>query len=440
MKNFFLFQGRKLTPTTDFNKCDEWRVRDLQSPACVSNKSQSSNNEGAEDMDSANSDDDAIVTLSKHALQCNTDEDEDVEAEDEDNPQDLLTWTEECLPEANRPSFSIPPPAEELEDPYNYFEYFFDEELINMMTNFTNSALKLRKGKEFAEEVTADEMRKFLGIWIYMGVCQLPGLRDYWAGDTQVPQVSNFMSFNRFQAIRSSLHFYDKSLEDQLDPQDRFRKISPLLLYIKRKCNDLIQEAHMSIDEIMVPYKGKYAGNLRQFIMNKPHKFGFKLFALASSSGIVHDFFPYAGATTFDKMTFTPEEETMGVGAKIVICFAKVIDQPEKTTLYFDNYFTSLTLLSHLKKKYNILASGTIRSNRTGDCPLKSDKDIKKEGRGAFDFKLSSTGVQIVKWNDNKIVHLASTFVGALPVAVAQRYVSSEVLVILMVSCYFISL
>ena len=431
MENRFLFKGKMLgTPLTgdiDFslpepisNEWNEWHVGDPQ--ICDSRKQQRSIKEGREndaDTDDSEDDGDAIVTLSRHVLEGSVDE-SSINHQDQD--RNLLTWTDGSLIEANRPPISIPAPAEELEDPYNYFEYFFDEELINMITNFTNCALKLRKPNAFSEEVTPEEIRKFLGIWIYMGICQLPGVRDYWAPDTQVSQVANFMTYNRFQTLRSSLHFYDKSLEDQLDPQDRFRKVSPLLLYIKQKCNDLEQESQMSIDEVMVPYKGRYAGNLRQFIMNKPHKFGFKIFALASSSGIIHDFFPYAGASTFNNMAFSPEEEEMGAGAKIVIALTKVIDQPEKTTLYFDNYFSSLKLLSHLQANYNILASATIRSNRIGNCPLKSDKELKKQGRGAFDSKLSNDGVQIVKWVDNKIVHMASTFVGALPLGVAQRY------------------
>ena len=50
------------------------------------------------------------------------------------------------------------------------------------------------------------------------------------------------------------------------------------------------QEVHLSVDEMMVPYKGKKAGNLRQYLNKKPKKWGFKFFVLSGVSGMVYDF------------------------------------------------------------------------------------------------------------------------------------------------------
>ncbi|KAH7944583.1 hypothetical protein HPB52_021400 [Rhipicephalus sanguineus] len=64
-------------------------------------------------------------------------------------------------------------------------------------------------------------------------------------------------------------------------------------------------------------------------------------------------------------------------------------------------------------KFLGILTSGTIRANRLLGCELKSEKALKKEGRGSSDFKIAEEGdVVIVRWYDNGPVNMVSTIVG----------------------------
>jgi hypothetical protein len=51
------------------------------------------------------------------------------------------------------------------------------------------------------------------------------------------------------------------------------------------------------------------------------------------------------------------------------------------------------------------------------NCPLMTEKELKKLGRGAMDFKSSDDGILIVKWFDNKEVVVASNHYSALPVS-----------------------
>ncbi len=54
------------------------------------------------------------------------------------------------------------------------------------------------------------------------------------------------------------------------------------------------------------------------------------------------------------------------------------------TEVFFDNYFASPGLLLALKDM-GLPAACTLRVNRTEKCPLKTEKELKKEGRGAMD-------------------------------------------------------
>ncbi|KAK3910814.1 PiggyBac transposable element-derived protein 3 [Frankliniella fusca] len=341
------------------------------------------------------------------------------EASQENSNQNL--WEASDIVYKERETMTYTPPAEELVAPIEYFEYFFDDTLIDLIVEFTNIASTVESRGLKCINVTKSEMRKFFGIWIFMSIVQLPSLRDYWLKDTQITQVSKVMSYNRFSAIRAQVHLYDKSKEHLLDRNDRYCKVRSLLNHMREKCLSIEQEEDYSIDETMVPYKGKFAGNLRQFIKTKPHKFGIKLFNLAGASGMVYDFLPYAGSSTFYNIDFTDYEASLGVGAQIVIHLCRQIDNPESKAVFHDNYFSSIKLARYLLETHQLRSMGTIKSNRIEKCPLKSDKELTQEGRGSFDFKMKD-GVQVIKWFDNKPVHLVTTLAGVAPLGQAQRY------------------
>ena len=64
-----------------------------------------------------------------------------------------------------------------------------------------------------------------------------------------------------------------------------------------------------------------------------------------------------------------------------------------------------------------ILATATFRMNGLARWPLMSDKDLKKEGRGSFDYRIDmNSTLRVVKWHNNKAVTVAPTFggIGAL--------------------------
>ena len=314
-------------------------------------------------------------------------------------------------------------PAEEVQFPVEYFRYYFDDEFLAAIVEQTN--LRSVQHDGVSMQLNIQELKTFLGILIYMGIVKLPSYVDYWASASRVPQVADLMGVKRFGKIRVMLHFADNT---QPSETDRMWKVRPVLDHIRKKCRDLEQEeSEVSIDEAMILYKGKKAGNLRQYIKNKPHKWGFKFFMLASINGLIYDFFPYTGANTFQDLGLTIEEEMFGVGAKVVIALCKSIKNPEHTKVCFDNYFTGVPLLAYLKREMQLSAIGTVRKNRLQDPPLQSDKDLTKSGRGSYDVCVcEENNVAIVRWVDNKVVNIASTYVGAEPLDAVQRWSKTD--------------
>ncbi|XP_029844027.2 piggyBac transposable element-derived protein 3-like [Ixodes scapularis] len=320
---------------------------------------------------------------------------------------------------APEPQFELAP--EDL-TPLQYFQMYFGDEFIEKVVYETNLYSTQQTGCSINTNVA--ELRSFIGILLMMGVIGMPSFEDYWANQTRCDKIANVMPVKRFKKLRRFIHFIDN-----LQPveTDRAYKIKPVLEHIRSKCKATESENLFSIDEMMIPYKGKKAGNLRQYLPKKPKKWGFKLFVLAGVSGMVHDFILYTGATTFEGIRLAEEDEALGLGAKVVLHLCKSISRPNESIVYFDNFFTSLELISRLKERYSLHSLGTIRSNRLRGCSLKDDKSLLKEGRGSFDYKVDNVaGLAVVKWADNKTVILASSCVSQDPVKTANRFDKKE--------------
>ena len=76
----------------------------------------------------------------------------------------------------------------------------------------------------------------------------------------------------------------------------------------------------------------------------------------------------------------------LGLSSDVVLYLAKGLPKDKNFKLYFDNWFTSVSLLISLKEM-GIFATGTVRRNRIRNCELLSDAEFKKRGRGSYDMK-----------------------------------------------------
>ena len=87
-----------------------------------------------------------------------------------------------------------------------------------------------------------------------------------------------------------------------------------------------------------------------------------------------------------------------------------------------DNFFTSTKLIRYLQLK-SIAATGTVRLCRMENPPLKDVKMMEKEARGASDVAVDANiNMAAVRWKDNKVVNVLSTFAGKDPVQKVKRY------------------
>lgn len=224
------------------------------------------------------------------------------------------------------------------------------------------------------------------------------------------------MSRNRFREIKKYLHLNDNA---KIDKSMKMYKLQKYFDQLNKNFQKFgIFSAKLSLDEMMVRYYGRHPSKM--FMRGKPIKFGFKLWCLCSASGYLYNFIPYCGKSSNDS-------DTGPLGTRVICQLTDIIQQCERHEIYFDNFFTSVNVLSMLKNK-NLKATGTVRETRTNKCPLMNSKDmLKQQERGYFDHRFDTNNeVLVVKWKDSKVVNVASNFGGLHPLGSAKRYSQKE--------------
>ncbi|KAJ8729842.1 hypothetical protein PYW07_016880 [Mythimna separata] len=308
-----------------------------------------------------------------------------------------------------------------VRSPLDYFLTFFSEDVIANVVQETNAYSVLKTGRSI--NLTEHEFRDFLAILILMGIVSLPSYLDYWSKKYRYDKIASVMSLKRYEAIRQNLHFADNNFESS----DRYYKVRSLLEGIRQNClaqESVTGEHTFSIDEMMVPYKGRKAGKRRQYMKDKPVKWGFKIYVRAGTSGMIYDFLPYGGDDTFRYHKFTDEERTLGFGTQVVLGLCQTIKK-KPAMVCFDNFFTSPELVYLLRENYGIFSVGTIRSNRLrgAEEKLSSEKALKKKPRGSFSQTVCHKNkLSVVRWHDNKAATLISSYTDAEPVSRIKRY------------------
>uniref|UniRef100_A0A3Q1EXC1 PiggyBac transposable element-derived protein 2-like n=1 Tax=Acanthochromis polyacanthus TaxID=80966 RepID=A0A3Q1EXC1_9TELE len=297
--------------------------------------------------------------------------------------------------------------------PIDYFRDFFDADLLHTIVEQSNLYCA-QENPTRALKLDPNELEQFIGTVVYMSVFHLPRSRTYWSSECRVSQVADIMSRDRWEEIKHFIHFCDNAAPSS---GDKLFKVRSLIDSLLPKFQALPQDQMLSIVEQMVPFKGR--SSLKQYIPKKPYKWGYKIFVLCDTKGLVHSFDIFSGKTDP-----APGQADIGESGNVVLKLAQVIHGTVNQLLYFDEWFSSLDLFVALANK-GIPALGTVRENCLRGCTFSADAEMKKKGRGTFEEQeavVDGVEVRAVKWFDNRGVIVASTFASAQPVSSVERW------------------
>ncbi|KAG7523504.1 hypothetical protein JOB18_048850 [Solea senegalensis] len=294
--------------------------------------------------------------------------------------------------------------------PLSLFQLFFSASVVKTIIENTNANAAKRKeaGLKFKwEELTVKDFYTFLAIIVYTGLVSVHHRADYWR--QQWPYNFSFpkekMSRDRFEAILWSLHLSDPKEDVENEKKrntanyDRLFKIKPLYNEMVSACKANFQPyQNLSIDERMVASKARIS--MKQYVKNKPTKWGYKLFVLADSSiGYTWNFNVYTDKTE------SPMVHSLSYTAVMNLMVFPLLGSGY--TLYTDHSYTSPTLFTDLSKK-NIGCCGTIKKHHNGFPQTETNDLPKKAERG--DIRWMRNGkLLFVKWMDTREVSMCST-------------------------------
>ena len=231
----------------------------------------------------------------------------------------------------------------------DFFRLFFTIELIQEICQHTNAYgwFHVEKKPYYGDkrgawiETNPEEIDRLIALILYMGIVRVSSFHRYWSTKTLYHGLwaRSIMARDRFKALMAMLHVVDFADEN---PNDKLRKVVGFANSIREKCKALYQPSkHMAVDERNV--KSKHRSGIRQYVKNKPTKFGIKLWVLAdSANGYTYDFEIYAGKTGAQQAI-----SNNGLGYDIVTRLVHPLLN-QGYHLFFDNFYMSLNLVKHL--------------------------------------------------------------------------------------------
>lgn len=312
---------------------------------------------------------------------------------------------------------SIPLVDDQLHTPMEYVKVFITDDTLNEISNQSNLYAHQKDGVIL--NCTKADIEQFFGILLHTGIVKMSSRRMYWSNECRYPPVADVMSRNRFEQLMKYFHIVDNAnqIPNTSPEHDKLFKVRPLLNSLAESMRSLAPEEYHSIDEQIIPFKGRSC--LKQYIKSKPHKWGFKVFMRAGSSGLMYDFKIYAGKGTCNDFG-------LGFSGDIVMALCEGLPQGQNFKVFFDNWFSSLQLAVALKEK-QLFCVGTIRADRIGKCKLLSEKELKCSGRGSKDWSVEREhNIALVRWFDRKSINFISTYAAVEPESTCKRYKASE--------------
>lgn len=256
-------------------------------------------------------------------------------------------------------------------DPANFYALLVPDSLFEIIADETNLfATQSLLGNDIRPSLRShswqptdkDEMKRFFGLILFMGLVKLPAINYYWSTDDIMGQTfpRTVMNRNRFEILLQYLHFADN---ESSNPNDVIGEIRFLVNLLNKNFKAYYSpKEEVCVDESMIPFRGRLS--FRQYNKSKRHKYGIKLFKVCTNPGYTINVQIYSGKN-FDTVSNTP--------TKVVLSLCEELLN-KGHTIATDNWYTSLELAYELLKNS---ASGDYQKKQTA-LAQKSCKDQTK--------------------------------------------------------------
>jgi len=312
--------------------------------------------------------------------------------EEEEKGAAAVEWSAETT-HVNVPPFAAPTGkqhgARQADSPLSFLQLFLPPGLLQHWADYTNDYAQQR-GAEREWRTTVEELYAFLGVHIYMGICPLPRWHMYWSELYQQPFVASVFPRCRFEQLLR--YFHAAPPPPAAAARDPLSRIRPLVQSLQHSFpRHYAPSRCLTLDEAMVAFKGR--SPIKQCIPSKPHKWGYKIYCLASDDYLLH-FEVYQGKEEHPSPLGSTYDTVMRMTAEY---------QHQQYILFTDSWFTSPAVLDELKRR-GIRCCGSVRRNRRG-MPAITDEQVAALRQGEW-IQRQKGDATLAVWRDRKAMWL----------------------------------
>ena len=292
--------------------------------------------------------------------------------------------------------------------PLKSFELFFDDSMLSEIVTRTNQ--KIEKAREaytirsgFTYNTDATEVRGLIGVLLFLGVTKSSkeSTASIWSTDgTGKPICIAAMSQKRFLFLLYCLRFDNSTTRDQRRGIDKLAPIRSVYDIFVTACEDNYTPGiGCTVDESLLGFRGRCA--FKQYIPNKPSKYGIKVYVLADSES----FYSVSSKIYVGAGTHTPRSE-LPVPTQAVLDLITIISGTNRN-ITTDNYYTSIPLANELKSRQLTLV-GTMKKNKRCIPPSFLTKTDAGTCQYAFDHANNFTLLSIAPKKNKRVVFLST--------------------------------
>ncbi len=171
-----------------------------------------------------------------------------------------------------------PPPADTT--PLQLLQYFLPQQSMEEFAHHTN-ATAIHNWRP----TTAQELYAFIGVHIYMGIDRLPTKDMYWSENYHHDFIVALFSRDRFKELLRYFRIVAAPVADA--PRNPIPHVRALAEKLNQSFAAHFKPTeHLALDEAMCAWKGR--SPIKQYIPSKPHKWGYKIYCLASENYLLH--------------------------------------------------------------------------------------------------------------------------------------------------------
>lgn len=147
------------------------------------------------------------------------------------------------------------PPDGLLKTPLQFFKLMVTDHMISTISEQTNLYAMQKEGIQLS--TTQKEIEIMIGVYLRMGLVQMPRVRVYWETDSRFPPIADAISRNRFEKIATMIHFINNMSVTDDQKKDKLWKVRPWIEQLRNRFLEIPPEENHAVDEIMVSFKGK---------------------------------------------------------------------------------------------------------------------------------------------------------------------------------------